>query len=226
MSNSTNPGTSFGIDLALFLSDSRFHGVELGATRSVLAARCAVFSAMLYGEMRERDADKVALREIKSNALRAVLLFIYRIRPSHATRVGHPNVSTTCYYVSWASSENTPDHEERHKALGAFMIEKSIALKPNKKLHPIDDQKEDSVSRMITSASSALRVTAYFHQATISTQLPSCPVPSYIYLSHRSCLNRPSRPICLSHPILSQSSVPSHLISIVRPFLSSISCLI
>lgn len=52
-------------------------GVELGACRAVLAARCTVFDAMFYGSMQESLSQRVTLSEIKSAELNVVLGFIY-----------------------------------------------------------------------------------------------------------------------------------------------------
>lgn len=86
MAKPTNPGTDLKADFVNLLIDETFHdvtivcsdGVKIGASRNVLAARSAVFRAMLYGEMREAISGNVFLQDIKSDTLKIVLIFIYR----------------------------------------------------------------------------------------------------------------------------------------------------
>ncbi|RUS19992.1 hypothetical protein BC937DRAFT_86590 [Endogone sp. FLAS-F59071] len=85
MTTSSEPGINLKGDFASVMDDEAFQdvkitcsdGVEVGASRHILAARSATFRAMLYGEMREAQSGKVILQTIKSDTLRIVFLFLY-----------------------------------------------------------------------------------------------------------------------------------------------------
>ena len=85
MSGQSESGISLKDDIASIRTDSTFHdvtivcsdGVEIGACRAILAARSAVFKAMLYGGMQESTSNRIVLQDIKSEAMHAVLRYIH-----------------------------------------------------------------------------------------------------------------------------------------------------
>ena len=78
-------GINLKDDIASIRTDPTFHdvtivcsdGVEIGVCRAILPSRCAVFKAMLYGNMKEANSNKVFFRDIKSTAMHVVLRFIH-----------------------------------------------------------------------------------------------------------------------------------------------------
>lgn len=83
--NDYDSGISLKDDIASIRTDSAFHdvtlicadGVEIGACRAILASRSAFFKAMLYGNMQESTSSRVALHNVNSAAMHAVLCFIH-----------------------------------------------------------------------------------------------------------------------------------------------------
>ncbi|CAO2187490.1 unnamed protein product [Urochloa humidicola] len=53
------------------------HGESIRAHRAVVASRSPVFKAELYGQMKERREDHIAISDIQPDVFKALLFFIY-----------------------------------------------------------------------------------------------------------------------------------------------------